>query len=165
MGRRRVPDLQPDRLADEAREDDDEDNQSEVYDEDFEENYTRETSPVNDNHIDENCFNRNSLLHELVYENLLERVERDGKTVLHNGNIRFDETVPLFGDEVNFEDQKPVKSFPQGNYNEIDASGIWRLRGQEDWPASRKESLKTNKFITGGWSSAEEEEIETIADK
>lgn len=78
------------------------------------------------------------------------------------------QTVPLFDDEEEDEDDvgartaKGEKTGLLGNLGDLDGLDSVRmpqLPGEETpWDEERKESLKARKFITGGWSSAEEDE-------
>jgi len=83
-------------------------------------------------------------------------------------------TVPLFDDDEEDEAAKPRGRNDSaaggrpwrsgllgnlGDLNGLDTSRMPTLPGETDeWDEERKADLKTRKFITGGWSSAEEDE-------
>lgn len=87
-------------------------------------------------------------------------------------------TVPLFDDEENEDDlagnaeeeeESSGRSGLLGNMGDLDGldtSRMIRLPGEGSaWDEEKKESLKSRKFITGGWSSAEEDEPEDAEGK
>lgn len=77
------------------------------------------------------------------------------------------QTVPLFDDEEDDDDDhsrmpKGEKAGLLGNLGDLDGLDsvrMHKLPGEDtEWDEQRKEALKARKFITGGWSSAEEDE-------
>jgi len=117
-------------------------------------------------------FERPPRLEEVIYGGLPYVTDKNSnKTSQNRDNVATDHaTIPLFEDGDNDEDAEAEADEASvngllGNLGQINGLDVTRmpiLPGQntvwDEWSEEMKDALKERKFITGGWSSAEEEE-------